>query len=322
MPPEITVGICAYNEEKNIGNLLGEILNKQNLNKNYEILVVCSGCTDDTVEIVKGFQKQSSKIRILIESERKGKASAINHILSEARGNAIIFISADTLPNRECFNRLLSKLEHPKVGIVCGNPIPINSTKTLVGKLVHLLWDFHDIVFRFLDNAGLARHATEVFCIRKEIIGKIPNETINDDAYIALTTKKRGWLIEYEPSAKVSICGPQIFYDYFLQRRRILVGHLQVKKLTGEPPQHLIYLLPKQPIQVFKLWLLLFKNNNFVTVLTFLSIELMTNCCAAIDYLRKKSYTKWVISNSTKEMIDIQNNSVKCFTEKSQIVKK
>ncbi len=302
MPPQITVGICAYNEGKNIGKLLDNILNEQKLREDFELLVVCSGCTDDTVEIVQRFQEQSSKVRLLVEDERKGKASAINHIFSDAKGNVIIFVSADTLPSKECFTNLLIKLQLPNVGIVCGNPTPINSKKPLVGKLVHLLWGFHDIVFRELNDAGLARHATEVFCIRKGIVEQIPNETINDDAYIALMTKKKGWLIKYQPTAHVSICGPQTFNDYFYQRRRILVGHLQVKKITGESPQHLIYLLPQQPVKAMKLLFLLLKKNSFFTVLTFVSIEFIIYSLATWDYVRKKSYTKWSISNSTKEL--------------------
>lgn len=302
MPPEITIGICAYNEGKNIGKILDNILYKQKLKKEFEILVVCSGCTDNTVEIVKLLQEQSPEIRLFIEKERKGKASAINRILLEAKGNEIIFVSADTLPNKECFNNLLKKMEIPNVAIVCGNPIPINSKKQLVGRLVHLLWGFHGIVFKELNDAGLAKHATEVFCLRRGIVTKIPDETINDDAYIALMTKKQGWLIKYEPSSIVSICGPKTFYEYFHQRRRVLVGHLQVKKITGESPQHLIYLLPQHPIEAIKLFLMLLKNNSIITVIAFVSVEFMLHIFALNDFIKKKSYTTWNFLSTTKEV--------------------
>lgn len=302
MPPEITIGICAYNEGKNIGKLLNNILDEQKLKEDFEVLVVCSGCTDDTVDIVRRFQKKSSKIRLSVENERKGKASAINRILSEAIGNVIIFVSADTLPNKGCFNNLLVKSKLPNVGIVCGNPIPINSKKEIVGKIVHLLWGFHGIVFKELNDAGLAKHATEVFCIRTGIVDHIPTETINDDAYIALMTKKKGWLIKYEPTAHVSICGPKTFYEYFYQRRRVLVGHMQVKKFTGESPQHLMYLLPQYPLKAVKLFFMLLKKNSPVTVGAFVSVEVMIYSFALTDYVKKKSYTKWSILGTTKEL--------------------
>src|SRR4030067_1581512 len=300
----VTVGICAYNESGNIGKLLDNILNKQELPPGSEVLVVCSGCTDNTVPIVQEYTRQDPRVRIHVETERKGKASAINYILQTAKGNALLFVSADTLPNKGCFPRLLSKLRIPNTGIVCGNPVPINSSNSLVGRLVQLLWSFHDHVFKQLNDAGLARHATEIFCIRKGIVDKIPAETVNDDAYIALTAKKKGWLIKYETESWVSICGPQTFPDYYKQRRRVLFGHHQVMKTTGESPQHLIYLLPLYPIQVMKLLRWLLREIGFPTLLAFISIELGINIAAMADSILRKPHTKWIVSNSTKKLLN------------------
>ena len=297
-----TIGICAYNEGKNISRLLENILRKQKLPALSEVIVVCSGCTDRTVEIAREYANKDSRIRVLVENQRRGKASAINQILAHAKSDAILFLSADTLPNQGCFQRLLSQLQLPNVGIVCGNPMPINGSNNLVDKLVQILWSFHSHVFKQLNDAGLARHATEIFCIRKGIISRIPMETINDDAYIALMTKKRGWLIKYDEMSRVSICGPQTFEDYFNQRRRILHGHHQVKKLTGEAPQHLLYLLPLHPIRAVKLFLWLFKKHGLLSVLAFTSIELFLNLISMVDSISRKANNIWQVSPSTKNV--------------------
>lgn len=301
MSSGITVGICAYNEENNIGKLLDNILKKQNLPEASEILVVCSGCTDKTVDIVKGYGKKDSRVKTYVENERKGKASAVNHILSNARGNSILLISADTLPNEGCFARLFSKLKLADVGIVCGNPVPVNSSASLVGRFVQILWGFHDHVFRQLNDAGLARHATEIFCIRKGIVSKIPLETVNDDAFIALTAKKKGFLVEYEFESRVSICGPQTLREYFRQRRRVLFGHKQVKKITGESPQHLIYLFPLYPIHTIKLLKWPIMKYGYA-LFAFLIVEFIINIVAILDSILGKTHTTWSISTSTKKI--------------------
>ena len=77
-PVEITVGICAYNEGRNIGRLLDNILNLQELTEKSEVLAVCSVCSDDTVAVVQRYSKQDSCVRAFVESERTGKASAVN----------------------------------------------------------------------------------------------------------------------------------------------------------------------------------------------------------------------------------------------------
>jgi biofilm PGA synthesis N-glycosyltransferase PgaC len=299
---EVTVGICAYNEDRNIGRLLDNILNLQELPKKSEVLVVCSGCSDDTVAVVQRYSKQDSCVRAFVESERKGKASAVNYILHNARGNAIIFVSADTLPSKDCFSRLLSKLRLPNIGIVCGHPVPINNSNNFIGKLVRRLWEFHDHTFELLNDAGLARHATEVFCIRKGLVEKIPINTINDDAYLALVAKKEGWLIKYDTKSCVSICGPQTFTDYFKQRRRVLFGHYQVREMTGEAPQHLIFLFPIYPIRALKSILWFCMEYGLLNFLTFLSVELCVNAAATLDFILGRDYTKWSVTSSTKNL--------------------
>ena len=301
---EVTVGICAYNEENNIGRLLDNILEEQNLPIESEIFVVCSGCTDNTVNIVNRYTKRDHRVHVYVENERKGKASAVNHILSKARGYKILFISADTLPKKACFKRLLSRMQNPNVGIVCGNPVPVNSSTSLVDRFVQILWGFHDYVFEQLNDAHLARHATEIFCVRKGIVNQIPARTVNDDAYIALAARKKGFLVNYDHESRVLICGPRTFRDYVKQRRRILMGHRQIRKMTGESPQHLFYLFPLYPIRVIKLlrWPLIKYGPTF---LVFLFVEMLINIVAMFDSIVGKAYTAWSISTSTKRVMSV-----------------
>jgi len=299
----VTVGICAFNERMNIGKLLTNILNEQDLPVGSDVSVVCSGCTDGTEAIVQNFARRDPRVQLYVENERKGKASAVNHILSNASCDSIIFISADTLPNQGCFSRLLTTLQLSNVGIVCGKPVPINSSVSLAGRLVQVLWSFHDHVFVQLNDAGLARHATEIYCIRKGIVNRIPSEVVNDDAYVALETKKKGWLIKYEPFSQVLICGPQTIREYFQQRRRVIYGHYQVKKLTGESPQHLMYLMPVLPSRVFRLGLWLIGNQDVPTLMAFVLAEFTANIAACVDFIFRKNHSEWQTLSSTKNIV-------------------
>jgi biofilm PGA synthesis N-glycosyltransferase PgaC len=300
---QITVGICAYNEDKNIGKLLQNVLNEQELSPDSEVLVVCSGCTDNTAKVVNEYAAKDSRVKVYFEKERRGKASAINYILANAKSDILLFISADTLPKKASFSKLTLKLKIPNVGIVSGNPVPVNSPNSLVGRIVQLMWRFHGHVFEELNDAGLARHATEVFCIRKGIVDKIPAETVNDDAYIAVTAKKKGWLIKYSAEAQVSICGPKTFREYFQQRRRIIFGHYQLRKLTGESPQYLVHMMPLHPVKTVKLCLWLFAHYDPLTLATFLHTEFLVNATAIFDVALGKNHFQWTALPSTKTVI-------------------
>ncbi len=304
MVPSLTIGICAYNEELNIKKLLQNILFEQQLFGEIEVIVVCSGCTDNTVKIVKEFEEKDERIKPIIEEERKGKASAINNILSRAKSDNILFISADTLPKKNCLLKLVTHLEDPEVGIVCGKPVPTNKSTNLVGSIVHLLWNFHDRVFVEIGKKDQIKHASEIFCIRKRIVDKIPVEIVNDDAYLALMVKKKNWKIKYIPEAVVLISGPKTISDYLKQRRRIIWGHQQVRKITGKSPQYLFYLIPLHPIKLFNLTLTLIKDSKIWTILAFLLLEFGLNFIVIFDVISGRSYIKWSISKTTKSIIN------------------
>ena len=299
----ISIGICAYNEGNNIGRLLQNVLTEQELSADSEVLVVCSGCTDNTADVVNEYASKDPRVKAYFEKERKGKASAINYILANAASEVILFISADTLPRKNSFSKLLLKLQNPNVGIVSGNPVPVNSKNSLIGRVVHLMWNFHGHVFEELNDAGLARHATEVFCIRRGIVDKMPAETVNDDAFIAVTAKKKGWLIKFSAEAQVSICGPKTFQEYFQQRRRIIFGHYQLRKLTGESPQYLVHLMPLHPVKTAKLVFWLFTHYDPVTLATFLLTEFLVNATAIFDFVLGKTHFQWTALPSTKSVI-------------------
>jgi poly-beta-1,6-N-acetyl-D-glucosamine synthase len=299
----VTVGICAYNEGLNIGPLLVNVLYEQELPSGSEVLVVCSGCTDNTVEVVQQYAKKDARVKLYIEEQREGKASAVNQVLKNAKGEDILFVQADTMPHKGCFKKLIAKMHNPNVGLVCAQPQPINNSKELTSKLVRILWRLHDQVFKQLDDGGRARHASEVFCVRRDITSKIPSETVNDDAYIALTAKKKGWQIRYESESLVSICGPETINDYIKQRRRVIYGHHQIKKMTGEIPQYFTPLLFLNGNRKTNFLFSFLSEFDLPALIAFVWIEVTLNAIGRLDFARGKSYTIWSRAVSTKKGI-------------------
>ena len=98
----VTVGICAYNEGNNIGRLLHSVFHEQEVSADSEILVVCSGYMDNTTGIVQSHASLDSRVKPHFEKARKGKASAINYILANAKREIIVFVSAGTCQPRGC----------------------------------------------------------------------------------------------------------------------------------------------------------------------------------------------------------------------------
>lgn len=128
----LSIGICAYNEAWNMRRLLRNITQEQGIPHDSEVIVVCSGCRDETPAIVKEFAERDSRVKLIEEPVRLGKASAVNLILEKARGDRIVFLSADVALKPNFLLALLEGMADPSVGISCGQPVPVRRGRLLM----------------------------------------------------------------------------------------------------------------------------------------------------------------------------------------------
>src|SRR5207244_8218061 len=104
----ITVGIPAYNEERNIVNLLRSLEGQWPL---ITEVIVSDSSSDRTTALVRDFARRSSLgITLLHHRIRKGAAEAWNEILHQATGDVIMLYDADTIPHPSCTEKLESRV--------------------------------------------------------------------------------------------------------------------------------------------------------------------------------------------------------------------
>jgi len=227
--PALTIGICAHNEEANIKVLLLQILGYEPTKATIqEVLVVSSGSTDSTDAIVSDFCEHDSRIRLIRESERLGKVSAVNKILKQAKADSdIIIVSGADLQIREdTIDNLVSAFENKHVGMAGARIIPTNEPDSFSGFCSHLVWDLHHRIALRSPKCG------EFIAIRNNGYS-IPSDMAIDEAYLEYLVKKDGLSIAYAPESVVYNKGPESAGDYLKQRRRIHAQHMKLKESTG-----------------------------------------------------------------------------------------
>ena len=116
MAPKVTVLLQVFNGWRYIAGAVDSVLSQTF--RDFELLIVDDGSTDDTVEIVRGFE--DSRIRLVRNSCRLKLSGALNRGLGLARGRYVARMDADDicLPTRLAVQSAFLD-RHPEIGI-CG----------------------------------------------------------------------------------------------------------------------------------------------------------------------------------------------------------
>jgi biofilm PGA synthesis N-glycosyltransferase PgaC len=231
MSDKVLIGVCAYNEEHNIGNLLESLTSEQYLPCDCGILIVCSGCTDRTPEIVTKFQAENARITLVNEGSRSGKANALNRIFSIAKKSTdvVVLVNADAIPGRGSILKLLSTLSTEGAAAVFARPVPSQECRNFSYGIVKVIWRLHHLI----SLSHQPKMSGELCAIDTSYLEKIPNDVATDEPYIELGIRRKGGRILYVPNATVNIRCPTTTLDLLKQRERIWIGHMQLKNETG-----------------------------------------------------------------------------------------
>ena len=286
----------AFNEEENIGKLL-DALNNQKLKrvKVGEMIVVSSGSTDNTNEIVVKKSKKNKKIRLIIQKERKGKASAINVFIKKARGPILLMISADVLPRENTIEELAKPFVKGEIGMTGAHVIPVNKPNTFMGFYVTTFWRLHHEVAKETFKAGEA-------VAWRNVIDKINPKTSTDETNIAALIFKRGYKCKYVSQAIVFNKGPENFWDFLKVRRRHIAAYYHLKEKA-----HLDYIpSTMNNLLVLKTYLKLARPKTikeFIWLVGVIITEVTGRVFAWYDWrLLKEHHPVWDIAASTKKL--------------------
>ncbi len=161
----------AYNAAALIGETIESVRNQTY--ERWEMLVVDDGSTDSTVEIVKKYAEEDSRIRIVALAYNSGRpAIPRNYGVKQARGEFIAFLDSDDLwlPRK-----LEKEIEHMKVdGIACvacdeipiGDVVYSRNYSFFLRKGVFRDYSYHSI--------ALENHvATSSVITKKEYLDKV-----------------------------------------------------------------------------------------------------------------------------------------------------
>jgi biofilm PGA synthesis N-glycosyltransferase PgaC len=310
-----SVGITAHNEGANIARLLDAMLTQQlDEVEITEIIVVASGCTDNTCDIARDFEAREPRIKLLVQEEREGKVSAVNLFLKHAQEEICVLESGDTLPGEDSVENLVKMFRDPEVGMTGAHKVPVNVPDQVVGYLSHLRLTLEHSLCLEIPRLG------EMIAFRK-VFDEIPPDVAMDEAFVEALMIERGLQVRYAPDAMVYNMGPETFSDFVRQRRRNYAGHLHLKRKYGYRVSSLDNVRVVR-LAFTEIWRATSHTARLFYVLTALAaIEIYSRILGSYDYyIKGDRHVVWDMAWTTKEVdearVQATEKSVKASSEK------
>jgi cellulose synthase/poly-beta-1,6-N-acetylglucosamine synthase-like glycosyltransferase len=229
--PSVSAIVPTFNEA---GNIVARLENLGALNypkEKYEVIVVDSGSTDGTANLVESYRnacpgEHGCNISLIREGSRKGKASAINLGRQHAKGEIVLVTDANALFDRAVLKEMMPHFQDAGVGAVGGRYVVSNQDNRLASS-TQFYWRLECIMRcgeAILDSA--CTFHGEINAWRKHLMSANP-EAVTEDLDMCVRLRKSGYKIQYEPRAVVYEPAPTTSKDQIKQRKRTALGTIQ-----------------------------------------------------------------------------------------------
>lgn len=270
--PFISVLVPAYNEEAVIEEVVKNygVINYPN----FEIIIVDDGSKDATYEAAKAAAEQSLLDIKVFRKENGGKASALNFALSQALGEFVLCMDADSKLSPDTLKYGVRHFSsNPNLAAVAGK-VKVENTGSLIGKMQYLDYLFGHFQKKILSSMKAVTIVPgPIGLFRKKDVEEIggyekENTTYAEDTELTFKLLIAGKEIICEDGMVSYTEAPVNYTDLYRQRYRWTRGIFQAlaKNSQGflqskDPKNHLlfIYLLWEQvffPIIDFALLLI------------------------------------------------------------------
>lgn|SRR5574341_81380 len=294
-----TVCIPVHNEEKNISAVIQNILDQKLPGVNLNIVVISSGSTDNTNEIVDHLCQTNHSVNLIVEAQRSGKANAINLALPffrESDADICIFTDGDVYLDKNALKYILEKFgQGIELSAITGHPVVSDIMKNGIWKKIAAencaIWDG----VRIIQAKELAAWTLSgyLFAIKtKDLPENIPVELAAEDAFLGISLLLGGKKMEYESNALVYIKYPSNIRDYYRQKSRTRSGWTQISKFAPEQMNSLRTL--QRQVVFSRIY-----QGNYVSFLCFI----LDNLIWFLDYIFTRNNSNrhiWKSVNSTK----------------------
>ncbi len=163
------------------------------------IVVVDSSRSDACERAVRAFSLDHPDIRIVFikDSERLGKANALNQAFAQCRGAICIITDVDVRFDERAISDLIRSFDDPLVGAVSAVEVLEHDGQATESRVYRGFYNTLRIAESRVDSALMCE--SELAGYRRELLVSLPKNTQCDDMSLTLNIRKQGYRAVYNP---------------------------------------------------------------------------------------------------------------------------
>ncbi|HWX91967.1 MAG TPA: glycosyltransferase family 2 protein [Terriglobales bacterium] len=230
--PRVSVVMVVRNEERVLRSKLENLLALDYPQELTDLVVVSDGSTDGTEGILHEYAR-NPRVQTVLNQLSEGKASGLNDALDWVQGDIVIFTDARQKIETVAVRALLENFGDPEVGCVSGELMLGDPDAGEQSQGMGLYWRIEKRVRELESASGSVVGATgALYGVRRELLGRIPPETLLDDVYIPMQVVHQGKRVIFETQARAWDRADQGAGREFARKVRTLSGNYQLLQLA------------------------------------------------------------------------------------------
>jgi len=234
----ISVIVTTYNRENLLLRALKSVLIQTF--KDFEVLVVDDGSTDNTRQVIQEIQKEDGRV-IYLYQKNKGWPSALNTGLSNAQGRYIAFLDSDDEWLPEKIEKQVAFLENNKSfdGVTCYGNIILDDKEKIKSGVLKESNDYNDQLGNFV-NASFPAIPSSLL-LKKEIFEKVGYY----DEFLKLSTDADMMIRIFKVCFKIGVI-KEVLFNYYIHNQNLtgITAEAKIKSIS-QRINETVYILNK-----------------------------------------------------------------------------
>lgn len=233
--PFISVIIAAFNEQSVIKEKLISVVQSNYPGNRLEILVGSDASTDQTIPIVKELSASHTHIRCFDFTDRRGKPSVVNDLVSTSKGEILVLTDANVFFSENTLFQLVKHFRNPEIGLVDTHMVNMGLKKEGI-SYQEKAYISREVKVKHLESlvwGTMMGPFGGCYAIRRNDYSNVPPHSLVDDFYINMKVLEKGKKAVNELEAIVYEDVSNSLRDEFRRKIRIATGNFQNLRRFG-----------------------------------------------------------------------------------------